>query len=101
MSNVIVPNSAQSGKSAPAPEEPPLLKPKNETLQDWIEDTEYAIQALQTWLTSLKSWQSQDKVPTEDFERAYAVICEATLSSWARVGIVELRIAVTGEQFEG
>ncbi len=100
MSDVIVPNSAQSGKSVPASEELPLLKPKTQVLQDWIEDTEYAIQALQIWLASLKSWQSQDRVSGQDFDKIYAVICDATLRDWARVGIVELRIAVTGEQVE-
>ncbi len=97
MSNNILPDSAKDGKSTPAPKEPHPLKTKPEVLQDWIEDTEYAIRALQIWLTGLKNWQSQDRVPGEDFDRAYAVICDATLAGWARVGIVELRAAVTGE----
>jgi hypothetical protein len=66
-------------------------------LQDWIEDTEYAIDALHFWLASLKSWQSQAAVSSEEFDRAYAVICDATLSEWAWVGLVELRMAVTGQ----
>jgi hypothetical protein len=100
MSNPIVPVSASSGKSDPAPTGPCLLKTKHQILQDWIEDTEYAIQALQIWLANLKSWQSQDRVAGEDFDRAYTVICDATLSEWAWVGIVELRATVTGEQAE-
>ncbi len=100
MSNSIVPYSAQSEKSTPAQKGPGPPKTKSQILQNWIEDTEYAIQALQTWLDSLKRWQSQDKIPGQDFDKTYALICDATLSQWARVGLVELRIAVTGEQPE-
>jgi hypothetical protein len=77
-----------------------LLKPKHQILQDWIADTEYAIEALQTWLASLKRWQAQDRVSRQEFDRAYEVICDATLSEWAWVGLVELRMAVTGEEVE-
>jgi len=99
MSNPILSDSAQSGNYHPIPKEPsPLIKSKNEILQDWIEDTEYAIQALQTWLTSLKQWQFQDEVSRKEFDRAYAVICDATLSEWAWVGLIELRITITGEE---
>jgi hypothetical protein len=98
MSHPIVPVSTSSGKSDPALTEAYRLKPKHQTLQEWIEDTEYAIQALQTWLAYLKLWQSQDKVSSQEFDQAYAVICEATLSEWAWVGLVELRIALTGEE---
>lgn len=98
MSNPILSDSAQSGNSHPASKKPPpLIKSKNEVLQDWIEDTEYAIEALQTWLACLKRWQSQDKVSRKEFDQAYAVIDEATLSEWAWVGLVELRIVVTEE----
>jgi hypothetical protein len=100
MSHPILPDSAQSGKSNPVLTGPPLPKSKHQILQDWIEDTGYAIQALQIWLVSLKVWQYQDKVSREDFEKTYTVLCDATLADWARVGIVELRIAVTGEQVE-
>ena len=100
MSNPIVPVSTQSGKFVPAPIGPSLLKPKSQILQDWIEDTEYAIQALQSWLTSLKQWQAQAMVSSEEFDRAYTVICDATLSEWAWVGLVELRAVVTGDQVE-
>lgn len=100
MSNPIVPVSAQSEKSEPAPKAPLRLKPKHQMLQDWIEDTEYAIGALYFWLASLKRWQSQAAVSSEEFARAYGVICDATLSEWAWVGMVELRMAVTGEQVE-
>ena len=100
MSETIVPVSAQSEKSDPTPTESYRLKPKHQTLQEWIEDTEYAIQALQTWLVYLKGWQSQDKISRKEFDKAYAVICDATLSEWAWVGLVELRMAVTGEQTE-
>jgi hypothetical protein len=98
MSNTIVPVSASSGKSDPASTESYRLKPKHQTLQEWIEDTEYAIQALQTWLACLKQWQFQDIVSCQEFDQAYAVICEATLSEWAWVGLVELRIVLTGEE---
>ena len=100
MSNPIVPVSAPSGKSVSAPIGSPLLKPKHQVLQDWIEDTEYAIQALQSWLTSVKRWQAQATVSSEEFDRAYMVICDATLSEWAWVGLVELRAVVTGDQVE-
>lgn len=100
MSKTIVPNSAQSEKSDPPPIEAYRLKPKHQTLQEWIEDTEDAMQALQTWLVYLKRWQSKDRISRQEFNRAYAVICEATLSEWAWVGLVELRIAVTGEETE-
>jgi hypothetical protein len=101
MSNPILSDSAQSGNSYPAPKgPPPLIKTRNEILQDWIEDTAYAIQALQTWLAYLKRWQSQDRVPRKEFDRAYAVIDDATLSEWAWVGLVELRIAINGEEAE-
>jgi hypothetical protein len=100
MSNPIVPVSAPSEKSDPTSTESYRLKPKHQTLQEWIEDTEYAIQALQTWLTNLKQWQAQATVSSEEFDRAYADICDATLSEWAWVGLIELRMAVTGEQAE-
>jgi hypothetical protein len=100
MSNPIVPNSGHGGKSHPAPTQLSNLKSKNEILQDWIADTEYAIEALQTWLASLKRWQAQDRVSRKEFDRAYEVICDATLSEWAWVGLVELRMAVTGEEAE-
>jgi hypothetical protein len=100
MSNSILPDSADSGKSHPALTEQCGLKSKNEILKDWIEDTEYAIEALQTWLAYLKRWQFQDKVSKKEFDRAYEVICDATLSEWAWVGLVELRIAVTGAETE-
>ncbi len=100
MSNPIVPNSGHGGKSNPAPPQLSNLKSKNEILQDWIEDTEHTIEALQTWLAYLKQWQSQDKVSRKEFDQAYAVIDEATLSEWAWVGLVELRMVVTGEQTE-
>ena len=98
MSNPIVPVSAPSGKSDPTSTESYRLKPKHQTLQEWIEDTGYAIQALQTWLAYLKHWQSQDRVSRKEFDLAYAVICDATLSEWAWVGLVELRMVVTGEE---
>jgi hypothetical protein len=102
MSNPIVPDSAESGKSplALTLTERCRLKSKSQMLQDWIEDTEYAIQALQTWLTCLKQWQFQDTVSSQEFDQAYAVICDATLSEWAWVVLVELRIAVTGSETE-
>ena len=100
MSKPIVPVSAPSGKSDPTSTESYRLKPKHQTLQEWIEDTEYAIQALQTWLVNLKQWQAQATVSSEEFDRAYVVICDATLSEWAWVGLIELRMAVTGEQAE-
>ena len=100
MSNPIVPNSGQGGKSNPVPTQLSNLKSKNELLQDWIEDTKYAIEALQTWLANLKQWQAQATVSSEEFDRAYAVICDATLSEWAWVGLIELRMAITGEQAE-
>lgn len=98
MSNPILPDSIQSEKSVPASTGSYRLKPKHQTLQEWIEDTEYAIQALQTWLVYLKRWQSQDRVSRKEFDQAYAVICDATLNEWAWVGLVELRIALTGEE---
>ena len=97
MSNPIVPNSEQSGKSNPTPTELSNLKSKDETLKDWIEDTEYAIEALQTWLTYLKRWQTQNKVSRKEFDQAYMVICDATLSEWAWVGLVELLMVITEE----
>jgi hypothetical protein len=100
MNDSIVPDSAYSGKSDPAPTGPPRLKPKVQILQDWIEDTEYAIEALHMWLAYLKRWQSQDRVSRQEFDQAYAVIDEATLSEWAWVGLVELRMAVIGEVAE-
>ena len=100
MSDLIVPVSAPSGKSAPALTEAYRLKPKHQTLQEWIEDTEHTIEALQTWLAYLKRWQSQDRVSRKEFDQAYTVIDEATLSEWACVGLVELRMVVTGEQAE-
>lgn len=103
MSNLILSDSVQSGNSHPASKKPslPLIKSKNEVLQDWIEDTEYAIEALQTWLAYLKQWQFQDQVVSrKEFDQAYAVIDEATLSEWAWVGLVELRMVITGEQTE-
>jgi hypothetical protein len=98
MSNTIVPVSVPSGKSDPDLSGSRLLKPKHQILQDWIEDTEYAIQALQTWLGCLKQWQFQDTVSGQEFDQAYEVICDATLSEWAWVGLVELRIILTGEE---
>jgi hypothetical protein len=101
MSESILPDFAPSEKSNPILKTPPsLIKTKKEILQDWIEDTQYAIEALHTWLAYLKQWQSQDKVSRQEFDQAYGVICEATLSEWAWVGLVELRIAVTGEKTE-
>jgi hypothetical protein len=97
MSISILSDSTQSGNSNFASIGLPVRKNKNQILQDWIEDTGYVIQALQIWLVSLKVWQYQDKVSSEDFEKTYAVICDATLSDWARVGIVELRAALTRE----
>lgn len=97
MSNIIVPVSASSGKSDLASTESYRFKPKHQTLQEWIEDTEYAIDALQTWLASLKQWQFQDTVSSQEFDQAYGVICDATLSEWAWVGLVELRIVLTGD----
>jgi hypothetical protein len=98
MSKPIVPVSTPSRKSDLVSTESYRSKPKHQTLQEWIEDTEYAIEALQTWLACLKQWQFQDTVSGQEFDQAYAVICDATLSEWAWVGLVELRIALTGEE---
>lgn len=98
MSETIVPVSGPSEKSDPPPPEAYRLKPKQQTLQEWLEDTEYAIKALQIWQIYLRRWQVKDRVSRQEFDRAYGVICEATLSEWAWVGLVELRIAVTGEE---
>jgi hypothetical protein len=98
MSNLIVPVSASSRKSDLASPESYRFKPKHQTLQEWIEDTEYAIEALQTWLVCLKQWHFQDRVSSQEFDQAYTLICDATLNEWAWVGLVELRIALTGEE---
>jgi len=101
MSESILPDFAPSEKSNPTLKTPPsLIKTKKEILQAWIEDTEYAIEALQTWMAYLKRWQSQDRISRKEFDKAYEVICDATLSEWAWVGLVELRMVVTGEQAE-
>ncbi len=97
MSNPIGPDSTPRGKSDPTPKNP---KNKNRLLSGWIEDTERTLEALQAWLNKLKSWRDQDQVSLKEFEEMYAGIRRADLEGWAKMGIDELRTAVTGEQTE-
>jgi len=97
MSTPIVPDSAPGGKSGPA-QKP--LRNESRVLAGFIDDTERAIEALQSWLSKLRSWQHRDKVSRQEFEEIYAIICTAGLEDWARMGVAELRAAVTEEQAE-
>lgn len=94
MSNAIVPKSEQSRKSDPASKR---MKNESRVLQGFIDDTERTIEALQAWLTKLQGWQYKDKVSPQEFEEIYTIIRNAGLEDWAKMGIDELRIAVSGK----
>jgi hypothetical protein len=94
MSKPIVPDSGPCGKSNPVQKK---IKNKSRVLSGFIEDTERTIEALESWLNELKQWQYQEKVSLEAFEGAYAIIRSAGLGEWVKMGIDELRTAVTGE----
>lgn len=73
------------------------MKNESRVLQGFIDDTERTIEALQAWLTKLQGWRYKDKVSPQEFEEIYTIIRNAGLEDWAKMGIDELRIAVSGK----
>jgi hypothetical protein len=52
--------------------------------RDWIESTEDAVKALQSWIASLKEWQQNGgkEMSPGDFDAAWSKLSEQGLGDW-------------------
>jgi hypothetical protein len=101
MSNVILTQSYHTNESpVNVSADSPIQKPDNRIIQDWLNETAKAIEAMRVFQVYLRAWQHHPnlgRLPDDAFMSVIQDMAQAGMMGWLdRPELDALRAAVTG-----